>query len=53
MITAVGNPVYDLIVTPHISTDGRVLSGCSTTMMRMPLSDSPMDGSSLPASYRC
>lgn len=30
MITAVGNPVYDLIVTPHISTDGRVLSGCST-----------------------
>lgn len=30
MITAVGNPVYDLIVTPHISTEGRVLSGCST-----------------------
>ncbi|HXF49835.1 MAG TPA: PfkB family carbohydrate kinase [Verrucomicrobiae bacterium] len=30
MITAVGNPVYDLIVTPRISTDGRVLSGCST-----------------------
>ena len=30
MITTVGNPVYDLIVTPHISTDGRVLSGCST-----------------------
>ncbi len=30
MITAIGNPVYDLIVTPHISTDGRVLSGCST-----------------------
>ncbi len=30
MITALGNPVYDLIITPHISTDGRVLSGCST-----------------------
>jgi len=30
MITAVGNPVYDLIVTPHISTGDRVLSGCST-----------------------
>jgi len=30
MITAVGNPVYDLIETPHIKTDGRVLSGCST-----------------------
>jgi sugar/nucleoside kinase (ribokinase family) len=30
VITAVGNPVYDLIVTPHVSTDGRVLSGCST-----------------------
>ncbi|MCI0405281.1 MAG: PfkB family carbohydrate kinase [candidate division Zixibacteria bacterium] len=30
MITAVGNPVYDLIVTPHVSTGGRVLSGCST-----------------------
>lgn len=30
MITAVGNPVYDLIATPHVSTKGRVLSGCST-----------------------
>lgn len=30
MITAVGNPVYDTIETPFISTDGRVLSGCST-----------------------
>lgn len=30
MITAVGNPVYDLIETPFIRTDGRVLSGCST-----------------------
>jgi len=30
MITAVGNPVYDIIVTPHVSTNGRVLSGCST-----------------------
>ena len=30
MITAVGNPVYDMIETPFIKTDGRVLSGCST-----------------------
>ncbi len=30
MITAVGNPVYDTIETPHVKTDGRVLSGCST-----------------------
>jgi len=30
MMTAVGNPVYDEIETPHVKTDGRVLSGCST-----------------------
>ena len=30
MITAVGNPVFDKIETPHIKTEGRVLSGCST-----------------------
>lgn len=30
MILGIGNPVYDLIVTPHVRTDGRVLSGCST-----------------------
>lgn len=29
-MTAVGNPVYDEIETPHVKTDGRVLSGCST-----------------------
>ena len=29
-IAALGNPVYDFITTPHISTGGRVLSGCST-----------------------
>jgi sugar/nucleoside kinase (ribokinase family) len=29
-IAAVGNPVYDSIVTPQSSTGGRVLSGCST-----------------------
>jgi len=29
-IVAIGNPVYDLIETPKTSTDGRVLSGCST-----------------------
>jgi len=28
--TAVGNPVYDLIITPYVSTKTRVLSGCST-----------------------
>lgn len=27
---AIGNPVYDSIVTPSVSTQGRVLSGCST-----------------------
>ena len=30
MITAIGNPVFDLIQTPKIKTDQRVLSGCST-----------------------
>ncbi len=29
-IIAFGNPVYDEIITPAISTHGRVLSGCST-----------------------
>lgn len=30
MILGIGNPVYDLIVTAYVRTDGRVLSGCST-----------------------
>jgi sugar/nucleoside kinase (ribokinase family) len=30
MIVAFGNPVYDDIQTPSITTGGRVLSGCST-----------------------
>jgi len=30
MISAIGNPVYDIIVTPYLNTGGRVLSGCST-----------------------
>jgi sugar/nucleoside kinase (ribokinase family) len=30
MITAIGNPVYDLIKTKKVKTDTRVLSGCST-----------------------
>jgi len=30
MISAIGNPVYDIIVTPYLDTGGRVLSGCST-----------------------
>jgi len=30
VIVCIGNPVYDLIHTPYISTNGRVLSGCST-----------------------
>ena len=30
MITAIGNPVYDRIKTRKITTDGRILSGCST-----------------------
>jgi sugar/nucleoside kinase (ribokinase family) len=29
-LVAVGNPVYDIIVTPSVRTEGRVLSGCST-----------------------
>ncbi len=29
-LVGVGNPVYDIIVTPRIKTNGRVLSGCST-----------------------
>lgn len=29
-VVGIGNPVYDIIVTPVIKTDGRVLSGCST-----------------------
>ena len=29
-LVAIGNPVYDIIVTPSVRTDGRVLSGCST-----------------------
>ncbi|MCK4856426.1 MAG: bifunctional hydroxymethylpyrimidine kinase/phosphomethylpyrimidine kinase, partial [candidate division Zixibacteria bacterium] len=30
MITCVGNPVFDLIETRRIKSEGRVLSGCST-----------------------
>lgn len=30
MIVAFGNPVYDLIQTPAVTSAGRVLSGCST-----------------------
>ncbi len=29
-LVAIGNPVYDIIHTPHVSPEGRVLSGCST-----------------------
>ncbi len=29
-LVAIGNPVYDEIVTPYILSEGRVLSGCST-----------------------
>src|SRR3989304_9389984 len=29
-LVGIGNPVYDMIVTPSIKTNGRVLSGCST-----------------------
>lgn len=29
-LVGIGNPVYDVIITPWIKTDGRVLSGCST-----------------------
>ena len=30
MICGIGNPVYDIIKTPFIQREGRVLSGCST-----------------------
>jgi sugar/nucleoside kinase (ribokinase family) len=30
LIAGIGNPVYDVITTPHVRTAGRVLSGCST-----------------------
>jgi len=30
MIICIGNPVYDLIHTPYVSTERRLLSGCST-----------------------
>jgi sugar/nucleoside kinase (ribokinase family) len=30
MILAIGNPVYDFIKTQTFTTDGRILSGCST-----------------------
>jgi sugar/nucleoside kinase (ribokinase family) len=30
MIAVIGNPVYDLIKTPFVKTEKRVLSGCST-----------------------
>ncbi len=30
MITAFGNPVFDLIKTPRVNTKERILSGCST-----------------------
>ena len=29
-LVGIGNPVYDIIVTPEMRTDGRILSGCST-----------------------
>jgi sugar/nucleoside kinase (ribokinase family) len=29
-LVGIGNPVYDIIVTPSVKTEGRVLSGCST-----------------------
>jgi sugar/nucleoside kinase (ribokinase family) len=29
-LVGIGNPVYDMIETPSVKTDGRVLSGCST-----------------------
>jgi sugar/nucleoside kinase (ribokinase family) len=29
-LVGIGNPVYDIIITPDIKTEGRVLSGCST-----------------------
>lgn len=30
IIAGIGNPVYDIIKTPYIQREGRVLSGCST-----------------------
>ena len=30
MITAIGNPVYDIIKTKKVQSQGRILSGCST-----------------------
>jgi sugar/nucleoside kinase (ribokinase family) len=30
MIAGIGNPVYDIIKTPFIQREGRILSGCST-----------------------
>ena len=32
-IVAIGNPVYDIIQTPNLVTDGRILSGCSTNAL--------------------
>ena len=29
-LVAIGNPVYDIIITPYVRTNERVLSGCST-----------------------
>lgn len=29
-LVGIGNPVYDIIITPYSRTNGRVLSGCST-----------------------
>jgi sugar/nucleoside kinase (ribokinase family) len=29
-LVAIGNPVYDFIKTPYLTTGSRVLSGCST-----------------------
>jgi sugar/nucleoside kinase (ribokinase family) len=29
-LVAIGNPVYDEIITPYVNTEGRILSGCST-----------------------
>ncbi|MEX2689001.1 MAG: PfkB family carbohydrate kinase [Candidatus Njordarchaeia archaeon] len=29
-VVAIGNPVFDIIITPYVQTSGRVLSGCST-----------------------
>ncbi len=32
MITCIGNPVFDSIITLRLKSDGRVLSGCSTNV---------------------